>query len=220
MAWTETTLWTFGLTPSDGVLPNTAILIGAGGVLYGTTKTGGLYGSSGLGGTLYSLKPPGSPGGTWSESILWSFGGPGDGYWPNGVTFGKQGVLYATTMHSALHTKYTGDGMELIPPTSPGDSWTESILYKFATTSANGASPDAGVLVNRKTGKLYGVTDSSIFELNPPAAAGGKWRFVLLADVTGGYPRGPLLKGAGGVFFGTASNSGASGSGTVFSILP
>ena len=50
-------------------LPADKLAIGGRGVLYGTTLTGG----AGRDGTVFSLTP--SPGGSWTEAILYSFGG-------------------------------------------------------------------------------------------------------------------------------------------------
>ena len=55
------------------VRPQLGSVVGAGGVLYGSTSEGGAYG----GGTFYELQPPASPGETWTESVLYSFGAPG-----------------------------------------------------------------------------------------------------------------------------------------------
>jgi uncharacterized repeat protein (TIGR03803 family) len=53
-----------------------AVIIGHGGVLYGTTEGGGTSNN----GTVFSLTPPGSPGASWTETALYSFAGaPNDG---------------------------------------------------------------------------------------------------------------------------------------------
>src|ERR1700733_10990555 len=72
-----------------------AVIIGHGGVLYGTTEGGGTSNN----GTVFSLTPPGPPGGVWTETVLYSFAGsPNDGANPEaGVVIGGGGVLYGTT---------------------------------------------------------------------------------------------------------------------------
>src|ERR1700733_3382376 len=72
-----------------------AVIIGHGGVLYGTTEGGGTSNN----GTVFSLTPPGSPGASWTETALYSFtGSPNDGANPEaGVVIGGGGVLYGTT---------------------------------------------------------------------------------------------------------------------------
>ena len=91
-AQTLTTLATFTSAPSDGIEPS-GVVIGPGGVLYGTTQTGGSTNN----GTVFSLTPPASPGGAWTEVVLYNFTGGADGKWPAGVVIGSGGVLYGAT---------------------------------------------------------------------------------------------------------------------------
>jgi uncharacterized repeat protein (TIGR03803 family) len=71
------------------------VAIGDGGVLYGTTEAGGTASS----GTVFSLTPPATPGGVWTETVLHSFiGGRTDGEGPRGrLTVDGTGLLYGTT---------------------------------------------------------------------------------------------------------------------------
>jgi uncharacterized repeat protein (TIGR03803 family) len=76
------------------------------GVLYGTTQAGGtaagspceFYGIFG-GGTVFSLTPPTTPGGNWTEAILHAFTGlNGEGSYPlTGLTLNSSGALFGTT---------------------------------------------------------------------------------------------------------------------------
>jgi hypothetical protein len=67
--WTETVLYSFTGQNGDGADPNSLVL-GANGIVYGTTTVGGTYGY----GTVFELQPPAS-GGTWTETVLYSFTG-------------------------------------------------------------------------------------------------------------------------------------------------
>jgi hypothetical protein len=69
--------------------------LGPNGVLYGTTWSGGADHTD-LG-TLFGMAPPSSPGGNWTETVLFSFTGDANGAGPNGVTLGPDGNLYGTT---------------------------------------------------------------------------------------------------------------------------
>jgi len=60
--WTETILHTF-TGQSDGAQPN-AVVLGNGGVLYGTTN----YGGKSNAGTVFELTPPNSSDGAWTET--------------------------------------------------------------------------------------------------------------------------------------------------------
>lgn len=92
--WTETILHTFtgGSGTADGSQPNSTPVLGPNGVLYGTTLGGGIPGR----GTIYEMLPPASPGGIWTEVILYAFSGA-DGWEPNAVILGPDGNLYGTT---------------------------------------------------------------------------------------------------------------------------
>jgi len=59
------TLYSFKGQP-DGSNPPAGVVIGEGGVLYGTTSFGGASNA----GTVFQLKPPASPGGAWTETVL------------------------------------------------------------------------------------------------------------------------------------------------------
>src|SRR5580658_5585226 len=78
--WSEDVLYAFGNSPGDGIGPST-LLIGNDGVLYGTTLDGGAYGY----GTVFSLTPPASNAGSWTETVLWSFGNTPYGGQPLGL---------------------------------------------------------------------------------------------------------------------------------------
>jgi hypothetical protein len=70
------------------------------GSLYGVTGMGGTSsacpGYQGCG-TLYELTPPTTPGGPWTETVLYSFTGGADGAYPAGsLTIGPNGVLYGS----------------------------------------------------------------------------------------------------------------------------
>jgi uncharacterized repeat protein (TIGR03803 family) len=88
---TETILQVFN--GYDGTTPNSRLVLGPNGVLYGTT----VYGGASDRGTVFELAPPASPGGTWTETILHSFDGA-DGYNPMGIALGPDGTLYGTTL--------------------------------------------------------------------------------------------------------------------------
>ena len=88
--WTEKVLYNFN--GASGATPQAALIFDAAGNLYSTTFAGGTYNL----GTLFKLTPAG--GGTWTESVLHSFGNGTDGARPQaGVIFDAAGNLYSTT---------------------------------------------------------------------------------------------------------------------------
>jgi uncharacterized repeat protein (TIGR03803 family) len=160
--WTETTLYTFGSAPGPSNPNNATVIIGPDGVLYGTTENGGKGTACSSGcGTVYSLTPPSSPGGEWSEKTLYSFQGGSDGSAPNGgVVIGADGALFGTTTAGGLGAACSGGCgtvFALVRPSGPGGEWTERVLHSF--DSSDGAKPNAGVTIGRDGG-IYGTTSS------------------------------------------------------------
>lgn len=140
-AWTEHVLYDFtGISP---VGPS-SVVIGRHGTLYGTTSGGGggvcLEGC----GTVFSLAPPASPGGSWRETVLYTFTGDADGSLPtSGVTIGDGGVLYGTTASGGTYT--LGTVFSLTPPASAGAPWTKTIVHSFSGPDCIG--PDTPVVI-------------------------------------------------------------------------
>ena len=95
--WTEKVLHSFADNGTDGWLPNGTLIRDSSGNLYGTTQFGGLTQCNGGCGTVFELSP--ETGGTWTETILYSFLNNGaDGFYPEAsLTFDSSGNLYGTT---------------------------------------------------------------------------------------------------------------------------
>ncbi len=129
VAQTFTALYTFdSANYAYGSQPVAGLAMDGNGVLYGVTAQGGVYTDCGTGpgagcGTVYSLAPPASPGGEWTETVLWSFGASAsDGANPTGLVMGRDGVLYGTTTYGGQPTGggCCGTVFSLTPPNSPG----------------------------------------------------------------------------------------------------
>ncbi len=83
-------LWSFGGTSGDTSYPFFGVTMGSGGVLYGV-GTGGC-------GAIFSLTPPASPGGAWTEAVLYQFECAPDAAGPvSGLAIDSNGVLYGAT---------------------------------------------------------------------------------------------------------------------------
>jgi uncharacterized repeat protein (TIGR03803 family) len=231
-AWTETVLHDF--VCSDGQHPLAPVAIGSGGVLYGTTNLGGTAGD----GTVFALAPPASAGDAWTETVLHNFTGGNDGASPAaGLTIADGGVLYGTTTYGGSGSCTAppfpagcGTVFELTPPASPGDSWTETVVYSFPG-DGGGLEPLGGVTIG-SGGVLYGTTNGgrrhpgTVFSLTPPATAGGTWTPAVLHNFsfesTDGFnPEAGVVIGSGGVLYGTTTFGGTSqDGGAVFSVTP
>jgi uncharacterized repeat protein (TIGR03803 family) len=234
-AWTEYVLHVFGLN-LDGSNPQAGVTIGTGGVLYGTTLYGGDYVcGQDLGcGTAFSVTPPASPGGAWTEAIIHSFGYGADGYHPaSNLVSGGGGVLYGTTSKGGTgFDALCGTVFSLTPPATPGGAWTEAVLYTFPGTQNDGCDPQN--LALGKEGELYGTTYSggasgagTVFSLTPPQSTGGAWTEKVLysfGDNGAGFavsnPSPSLAIGRNGVLYGTTGFGGTTSDGTVFSLTP
>ncbi len=219
-----TTLYNF-TGVADGGLPEAGVVVGSGGVLFGTTGCCGMQGS----GTVFSLTPPASPGGAWTQTVLHNFGGTAaDGQVPySGVTIGPRGILFGTTGFGGEYSQ--GTVFAVGPPTVLGGSWKEAVLHSFGGTVGDGQVPYAGVILGPR-GTLYGTTQyggtygaGTVFALTPPASPGESWTEHILYSFSGtddgNDPLGSLTS-IGGILYGTTASGGTFGSGTVFSLTP
>lgn len=200
----------------------------ADGTLYGTTAYGGTAGE----GTVFQLTPPTTPGGAWTETVLYSFvPGSGKGSLPFGnLALGKQGALFGTAFgggpaRACNTSRAAGEVFELAPPTMAGGTWTAASLHAFGSTG-DGCQPYSGVVMGR-SGVLYGTTlwggannSGTVFWLTPPATAGHPWTETVYSLSAGAYPYGGLAIGPSGALFGTTSGGGTGGGGTVFELIP
>jgi len=243
--WTETILYSFGGTASDGAEPQGLIFDGSGN-LYGTTELGGLpqcYHNDPCG-TVFELSPNGSGG--WTETIIYRFLGGGDGFLANGgLIFDNSGNLYGTTSAGGLNNgcgssngQGCGTAFELSPNGSGG--WTETVLYNFASTASDGANPAAGLIFDQ-SGNLYGTTGEggegacgnvdrcgTVFKLSPNGSGG--WTETILYSFQGASdganPAAGLIFDKTGNLYGTTANGGDAGCnsgfgcGTAFELSP
>jgi uncharacterized repeat protein (TIGR03803 family) len=229
-AWTETVLHSFA-GGSDGWSPQSAILVGPAGKLYGTTFLGGTSNS----GTAYSLTAPSSPGGAWTHTVLFSFN-TGNGGGPMGsLAMGKSGRIYGTATIGIGNTNPACTGSPypscavvyaLQPPESPGGAWTQTVLYVFSGINNDSFNP-SGVAMGRGE-VLYGTTVTNegtvAYSLTPPASPGGQWTEAVIYTFTnqsqGTYPNGTSAIRDDGTLIGATYAGGANNYGTVYSLTP
>ncbi len=231
-AWPETVLHSFTGSSgpccvNDGANPSAGVVVGKGGVLYGTTKNGGGVETESSFGTVFELRPPTSPGGHWRESVLFSFVGCCGANPAAGVVIGGGGVLYGTTEFGGARCLGPAIGCGTVFQLASG---TETVLFNFPFSSAG---PVAAMVIG-PGGVSYGTTSGytenggvgpgTVFSLAPPASPGEAWTETLLHSFTGGSdgfgPYAPVAIGSGGVLYGTTAAGGTSNAGTVFSLTP
>jgi uncharacterized repeat protein (TIGR03803 family) len=218
--------------------PQGGLIFDQAGNLYGTTMVGGGCGWTSAGcGTVFELTP--NQDGTWTNTVLYNFGGDTDGFWPiAGLILDQAGNLYGTTWWGGLgghicggnRTHECGTVFELT--LNSNGSWTEKVLQRFH--SINGYEPSAGLIFDA-AGNLYGTTGSGghryrgvAFKLTPNAD--GSWKEKLLHSFSGGSDGAGLSAGlifdTAGNLYGTAGAGGnlsvcnGRGCGVVFKLSP
>ncbi len=235
--YTEQVLYRFTNSGGDGAQPAAGLVMDSAGNLYGTTYQGGFNGY----GTVFELV---KSSGTYIEQVLYRFtGSDGDGVWPvAGLVMDSAGNLYGTTYYGG--SVGWGTVFELVK--SPG-TYTEQVLYSFTDSGGDGASPQAGLVMD-SAGNLYGTTMEgglspnpncsdpygcgTVFELSP-ISSGTYTEQVLYrftgSDGDGTSPWAGLTMDSAGNLYGTTMEGGLSpnpncsdphGCGTVFELSP
>jgi hypothetical protein len=210
--WTATAVYSF--PPSSGQL--NSLVAGPNGVLYGTTP-----GSRGLG-VVFQLTPPASPGGAWTNMVLHNFGAtsPYVGN-PIALTVAPDGTIYGTAYGADPPAGFgTSAAFQLTPPAAPGGPWGYAVLTTPQYYSKEHLNTPLVLLSGNLYGGLTTGTGGSVFELQPPAVAGGAWTMTTLYTLPDGQiPSGNLIAGGGAVFGATAAAPGQPSGGTVYAII-
>jgi len=202
--------------------PEARVVFGPDGHLYGTSDAVGV-------GFVFVLTPQPTickvvqcqP---WKAETIHSFQFP-DATDPShaDLVWDQQGNIYGTGM--------TGGGgdlgavYELMPPIPPSKTWTEKVIWNFSG-DADGAAPQGGVIFDAN-GNLVGTAQGgptglgTVFKLTP---AGDQWvesNIYNFRDAEDGYlPIAGLLMDGAGNLYGSASDNGDGGGGTVFELTP
>jgi uncharacterized repeat protein (TIGR03803 family) len=194
-----TTLYSFA--GSDGAYPQGGLVQGTDGNFYGTTNQGGTSDF----GTVFTITPAGA------LTTLYSFAGSDGAYPYAGLVQGTDGNFYGTTYQGG-----TSDSGAVFTITTAGVLTT---LYSFANSS-DGSYPYAG-LIQGTDGNFYGTTSSggtngvgTVFRITTAGALTTLHSFAYSSD--GGSPNAGLVQGTDGNLYGTTTQGGATGNGTVF----
>jgi uncharacterized repeat protein (TIGR03803 family) len=205
-----TTLYSFPAFPN--VENPSGLMQGSDGNFYGTTEYGGTNGA----GTVFKISTNGA------LTTLYSFTGGNDGANPQaGLVQGRDGNFYGTTEYGG-----TNDFGTVFKISANGALTT---LYCFGGSS-DGGNPCAA-LVQGRDGNFYGTTENggrtnnygTVFKISPNGALTTLYSFGSVQDTNGvpldgADPSGALVQGSDGNLYGTTSNYGIGGSGTVFKI--
>ncbi len=229
--WTLNPLYRFA-GGTDGSIPQSPVIFGPDGNLYGTTYVGGgtnCAGGAGCG-MVFKVTPPATACLTalcpWIEHVLYRFTGGSDGGVPGwgSLVFDSHGNLYGTTIDGGnQNCPYGGCGVVFeISPSSGG--WSDSTVYSF-DGSSDGQWPIAGVIFDA-AGNLYGAADGgalgagTVYQL---VNTGSGWTLNTLHTFStagdGGYTlwAGVALDQSDNVYGGTFSG-GSGGGGTLFEL--
>jgi uncharacterized repeat protein (TIGR03803 family) len=191
---------------SDGQGPLSGLAMDSKENLYGTTADGGQYG----GGVVFKASRTGM------ETVLHNFGSGADGANPEGsLILDSAGNLYGTTFAGGA------DSAGTVFKVSPKGA--ETLLYSFQG-GADGANPIAGLAMD-KSGNLYGTTSTggaynsgTVFEVSSSGQHTVLYSFGSLNDGT--VPVAGVTLDPKGNLYGTASQGGPYGYGTVFELKP
>jgi uncharacterized repeat protein (TIGR03803 family) len=198
-SWKEKVLYSFGAEPdcADGSAAIAPVTFDGAGNLYGTTFSGGLSGCEGLGcGVVYKLSPAG---GSWTETVLYSFAGGTEG-----------GEPYGGVILDAAGNLYGGNSAGVYELTPSGGGWSEQLIYENGGMGFNELTMDAA-------GNIFGVSLTTAFELSRNGSAG--WNStVIYTFEDGAYPNGTLLLDKTGNLYGTTYHGGAFNFGTVYKL--
>lgn len=192
---------------TNGAYPSGGLVLGQDGSFYGTTLCGGngISGSFPGYGTVFKMTPDG----TFTNIYLFT-GSSDGGFIYAGLVQGGDGNLYGAAFSG-------GQGYGTLFKVSTNGSFT--LLHTF--TYFDSGSPYGG-LTEGSDGNFYGTTYGAysyggVFELTP---GGAYTNLVFFTGTSGAYPGvhpdGVLVQGPDGNFYGTTSQGGANGWGTIF----
>jgi len=188
----------------DGADPQAPLVQGTNGNFYGTTYQGGVAGY----GVVFEMTAQGG------LTSLYSFTNGADGVYPaGGLVEGSDGNFYGTTSggganHAGILFKMTPQG-------------GLTVLHSL-TNRVEGSHPLAG-MVEGTDGNFYGTTyqgglstEGAVFAMTPAGTVTALYAFT--NGVDGAYPKGGLVQGLDGNFYGTTTLGGSNNHGTVFKI--
>jgi len=177
------------------------------------------------------------------ETVLHTFIDKSDGYGPGGgLTFNAKGDLFGTASFGRRTASADGTVFKLTPKTGGGFAF--QTIHGFSQATGDGGNPSSAVVFDSE-GNLYGTTPNGgagcgiVYELSPPATAGGEWTETILYEFNpqgmgigippgndGCNPSGRLIFDKAGDLFGGTFNGGgglnnifcANGCGTTYKL--
>ncbi|MGD0416243.1 MAG: choice-of-anchor tandem repeat GloVer-containing protein [Terriglobales bacterium] len=214
LAGTETVLYSF-TGGTDGAQPYLAgVIFDSAGNLYGVTQYGGAYNQ----GTVFKLTP--SPGGTWTETVLYSFTGGADGANPQGgLATDGAGDFYGTTYAGGEDNDQCGTLFEINSGLQFSVLHTFDDMWKWDGYLLDACAPQADVKYSG--GNIWGTTEygGGVSEHGAAFAlfSDGIYRIWALQGSNGAFPFGGLVTfGENNWAYGTSSYAARRDGGNVF----
>ena len=200
----------YSMNFDEGYYPTGALVLGPDGLFYGTTEWGGANAY----GIVFSITTSGA------FTSLYSFAWAED-HNPTAPMIATDGYFYGTNAGGDFPTGTRGNVFKI----SPAGELTA--VYEF-TGGNDGGAPNGG-LIRATDGNFYGTSAlfpegvgscgrdgcGNIFKVTPDGTLTSLHTFT---SIDGGQPRGGLVQGTDGDFYGTTSHGGTQGLGTVFKI--
>jgi uncharacterized repeat protein (TIGR03803 family) len=187
----------------DGLEPWSG-LVDVGGTLYGTTFQGGAYGR----GSVFKINPK-----TGAEALVYSFKGGGDASEPQAGPLAAGGLLYGTSNIGGVN------GYGTVYSVNPATG-AEKVLFSFTPAMGGGSGSSlvqaGGYLYGTTYGGGTGLGYGTVFKVNIATGVG-----TVLYSFTGGADGASPQYGvayAKGILYGTATEGGPNGSGTLFAV--
>ncbi|MBX7212133.1 MAG: cadherin-like beta sandwich domain-containing protein [Verrucomicrobiaceae bacterium] len=205
-----------------GSNPINGLTLGADGSLYGVTQNGGTPNF----GTIFKVTTSGV------FTTLVSFNGTSGtnlGSSPRGnLILASDGSFYGTTATGGAGG--FGTVFKYAPPTLtlPSGLLTTLVQFTGTTGAAMGSTPTGG-LVQGIDGNFYGTTSAggannlgTVFMMTPAGTITTLVHFSgIVAPALGSSPKGSLVQGSDGAFYGTTQTGGLGGGfGTIFKVTP
>lgn len=190
----------------NGTRPN-AVMQGRDGDFYGTTATGGAFGS----GTVFKITSTGT------LTTLASFN-QSTGLSPNSSLIqASDGNFYGTTSGGGAA------GAGTIFKMTPAGVLTRFISFNYTNGYYTNGQQPTGV-IQGTDGNFYGTTkfggtydDGTVFKVTPAGVVSILANFI---GKNGSNPQTPLIQGSDGNFYGTTSDINIGGGGRVFKVTP
>lgn len=197
------------LARGDAAIPQSGLVEGSDGVLYGTSHYGGARDQ----GTVFKLKKDGS-----DYGVVHAFSGGGDASHCYGtLAQGHDGFLIGTSWDGGAANRGTVFKIDL-----KGAAYR--VIHNFDASAQDGANPFSGVMIGND-GVCYGTTIAggssgrgTVFRLNQDGADYRVLHHFTGTTSDGTQPYAGLLELEDGFLYGTTAYGGSQNLGTIFKI--